>query len=528
MQSERRGQVVLLGLDALDPDLLQEWTAAGKLPSLKRLMEVGSWALTSGPELLCEHGIWVSMLGGVSWARHGFHFFWQPQPRSYNLQLARGHDCNVPPFWSELRGTDRSVFVLDPPDTAPVRGLAGFQVSEWATHSHFPPLKLASEPVAAGDELRKLFGAREKIGETIGSSADADRQTLDRLVARAARKGAAIRTLLAKESYDLIVAVFAEAHTGGHQLWEYRRGAKGDGPRPEQSMGDGLLRLYQALDREVGAIVDLLPESAQLFVVSSVGILPHYPIEGLMDSFCRTLGYQVPPVSGPDAHRSGRRSLTALLRQLLPETVRSAINRVLPLDVQERMVSEKFVAATDWSRTRAYAMPGWYTGSVRVNLRGREPDGIVEPGMEYEELLNDLEQDFRALTHARTGEPVIENVVRTHAVFGDDLHQAIPDLLVYWRPHDEPLDRVVHPRAELSQPRHAFHRGSHHTLQGFVIGAGTAIRPAGHVADVDPLSIAPTLLGLLGIPAPGHMNTAPLSSWLRDTQRSTESMANAF
>lgn len=512
MPSERsRGPVVLLGFDAGDPDLVERWVGEGRLPAIARLMERGSWARTGGPELLFEHGIWLSLFSGVSVARHGFHFFWRPRPGTYDLELVRGADAGVLPFWAHLRGTARSVFVIDPPDTGPVPGLPGMQVSEWATHSHYPPLTLAAEPPDAVRDVGRHFGPRERIGETIGSTADEDRRTLDRLVARAARKGACIRALLAEGSRDLVVAVFAEAHTGGHQLWEYRRDAKGDGPRPSAGMGDGLLRLYEAVDREIGRIVDALPANADVFLVSSVGLLSHYPIEGLTEALCRRFGYQAAPPTGP---ARGRASPMAVLRGLVPTGVRNALSRLLPYEVQARLLSQKFVAATDWSRTTAYAPPGYYTGCVRVNLRGREPLGVVEAGAEYDEVLDRLEADFHALTHPETGEPVVAGTIRPRELFGAALHPTLPDLYVSWRAHDQPLRRVLHPRGELTQPPHHFNRGSHHTTQGFLIGAGPSIRPAGRLPDVSPLALAPTLLSLLGVAPPAAMEGAPLADWL--------------
>jgi predicted AlkP superfamily phosphohydrolase/phosphomutase len=511
-----RGPVVLLGFDAADPDLVERWAREGKLPAVARLMERGAWARTGGDELLFEHGIWTSIFSGVSTGRHGFHFFWQPVPGSYALELKKGRDIGVAPFWARLAGTGRTAFVMDPPDTEPVRGLPGLQISEWATHSHYPPLTLSAEPASAVSEVRGVFGAREQIGETIDAPPQHDRAMVDRLVARAARKGATIRTLLGRASYDVVVAVFAESHTGAHQVWEYRRDAKGDGPRPDHGLGDGLLRLYQAVDAEIGRIVDALPASANVFVVSSVGLLSQYPTEELMEAVCRRLGYQASPEPQPAAHDAPapRRSLAATLRRLLPDGVRDLVNRVLPLPVQARLLSEKFAAATDWSRTTVYAPPGYYTGCLRVNLRGREPQGIVEPGAEYDALLTRLEADLHALTDADTGKPVIERTVRLRQVFGDALHPALPDLAVFWHAHDRPLHRLLHPRAEMTQAPHAFNRGSHHTTEGMLIAAGPSIRALGRVDDVSPLAIAPTLLALLRLAPPAHMTGAALASWL--------------
>jgi predicted AlkP superfamily phosphohydrolase/phosphomutase len=511
----RTGPVVLLGFDAADPDLVERWAREGKLPTMAKLMARGAWARTGGEELLFEHGIWTTLFSGVSTARHGFHFFWQPVPRSYGLELKRGRDLGVVPFWAWLRGTGRSVLVLDPPDTAPVRGLERTQVSEWATHSHYPPLPLEGEPSSAIADVRKAFGPREQIGERIGASEVSDRVMVERLIARASRKGRAVRALIAKRSYDLVVAVFSEAHTGGHQAWEYRRDAKGDGPRADAGLGDAVLRLYHAVDDEIGRIVDALPPTATVFVTSSVGMLSQYPTEELLENFCRRLGYQATPQRAAPSGPKARRSITTRLRGLVPARARNVVSRFLPFQVQARLLSQKFAASTDWSRTTVYAPPGYYTGCLRVNLRGREPNGIVSPGAEYDALLTRLEGDLHALRDAETGEPVIERTVRTRDAFGDDdVHPALPDLIVFWREHDKPLRRVHHPRAELTQSRHPFHRGSHHTTEGLLVAAGAGVRAAGRVPDISPLSLAPTLLTLLDIAPPDEMTGPPLHDWL--------------
>src|SRR4029078_5375025 len=193
-------------------------------------------------------------------------------------------------------------------------------------------------------------------------------------------KGACVRALLAKGSYDLVVAVFAEAHTGGHQVWEYRRDANGEGPRPHQGVGDALFRLYRAVDDEIGRIVDTLPPTATVFVTTSGGMLSQYPTEERMESFCRRLGYQATPQPAASSRPAPRRSITSVLRGLVPESARNVVSRLLPFHVPARRLSEKFAASTDWSRTTVYAPPGYYTGCLRVNLKCREPMRIVAAG----------------------------------------------------------------------------------------------------------------------------------------------------
>ena len=56
------GPVVLLGFDAADPDLVERWVREGKLPSMARLMDRGTWSRTTGADLLFEHGIEVPIM----------------------------------------------------------------------------------------------------------------------------------------------------------------------------------------------------------------------------------------------------------------------------------------------------------------------------------------------------------------------------------------------------------------------------------------------------------------------------------
>jgi predicted AlkP superfamily phosphohydrolase/phosphomutase len=279
-------------------------------------------------------------------------------------------------------------------------------------------------------------------------------------------------------------------------------------------MGDALFRLYRAIDDEIGAIVDALPSTATVVVSGSVGMLSQYPTEELLEGFCRRLGYQASPQPAAPSGPAPRRSVSSMLRALVPERARNLISRFLPFHVQERLLSEKFAASTDWSRTTVYAPPGYYTGCLRVNLRGREPNGIVAPGEEYDALLSRLEEDLHALRDAETGAAVIARTVRTREVFGHDAHPALPDLTVFWHEHHRPLRRVRHPRAELTQSPHAFNRGSHHTTEGILVAAGAAVRAAGRVPDVDALSLAPTMLTLLDVAPPGEMTGSPLHDWL--------------
>ncbi len=86
---------------------------------------------------------------------------------------------------------------------------------------------------------------------------------------------------------------------------------------------------------------------------------------------------------------------------------RGKLCRRLPGGMQENLLASQLLRGTDWSQTRAFAIPSLYTGFIRVNLRGREPQGIVSSGQKYRRLLDDLENDLRQLQDPVDGQPAV-------------------------------------------------------------------------------------------------------------------------
>ena len=66
------------------------------------------------------------------------------------------------------------------------------------------------------------------------------------------------------------------------------------------------------------------------------------------------------------------------------------------------------LAGTDWERTVGFPLPSDGSGLIRINLAGREPGGIVEPGAAYDTVCADIRQALVELRHADTDEPVVE------------------------------------------------------------------------------------------------------------------------
>src|SRR5439155_27088833 len=69
-------------------------------------------------------------------------------------------------------------------------------------------------------------------------------------------------------------------------------------------------------------------------------------------------------------------------------------------DLEMLFVQGEFWPNVDWSRTKAYAMG---LGEIYLNVKGREGQGIVAPGAEYEAVRSEISRRLADLTDPKTG-----------------------------------------------------------------------------------------------------------------------------
>lgn len=507
----RKTPLVIFGFDAGDAPLMEKWMADGSLPTLKSIMQGGSRGRLAGPEMISEHGMWVTLTSGVSRSEHGYYYHRQLVPGSYALAPVSGQRVKAEPFWQKLPA-DMKVAVIDVPDIAAPLEHAGFEISEWATHYPYHPA--TTQPPELLSEIHEIFGPQLIIDEELSPDENRDRELHTLMTERIAKKGELCRQLLKRDDYELIFIVFTESHTGGHQFWKYHQAAEHDETGENNDPGLSIRSLYQSIDSEIGKIMELLPKEANVFAISSVGMKSQFPASGFNESICQNLGYQLPAPADPVDNAGG--GLMPLLRRLIPGPIKDRLNRLVPRETQELWISDKFVSATDWENTEAFYIPSYYTGFVRVNLKGREPNGNVEPGAQYHSVINRIKAEFESLRDPVSGQAAVLEVALTVDLFGGEPPQTLPDIFIEWAETDRFVEQLTHPKFELQQQTCEFHRGSDHSRFGFFGGSGPDIASLGDIGEIDPLDLAPTFLALLGITDVSDLQGRPIM--LRETK----------
>jgi predicted AlkP superfamily phosphohydrolase/phosphomutase len=118
----------------------------------------------------------------------------------------------------------------------------------------------------------------------------------------------------------------------------------------------------------------------------------------------------------------------AAVKRRTPQAVKRVYHGHLPDTARMRLAQPTMVPVLDWSQTRAFALPTDQNGWIRVNLAGRERDGIVAPDR-YEAVCDEIEAAIRGLAD-EDGRPLAEHVLRPAT--GGAPPAVLPDVVVHW------------------------------------------------------------------------------------------------
>jgi predicted AlkP superfamily phosphohydrolase/phosphomutase len=179
----------------------------------------------------------------------------------------------------------------------------------------------------------------------------------------------------------------------------------------------------------------------------------------------------------------------------------------------------------DWTHTQAYAVGTM--GNVYLNVRGREPNGLVEPGA-YEKTRDEIIATMRALCDPETQKPIFDFVYRREEIYNGDAVDIAPDVIgvidgpyhiaaVDWRRASNSRAVVQKVGTELL---FVSDTSGQHRMDGILAASGAGIR-ARAVFDSQPqlIDLAPTVLQLLGEAVPEDMDGRVLNELLKDDRR---------
>ncbi len=523
------GRVVVVGLDGATFDLIRPWADQGHLPTLARLLRNGA----SAPLVSVLHPFtaqaWTSMVTGANQGKHRIFDFWERDFDAYGFRLTNASFRALPALWTLLSQAGRRVIVLNVPMTYPPEQVNGVLVSGWDT----PGMGAAfTYPLALKAELPTLAGGQPYVivpDDWKYSTAQRGDLVLAELLREIDVRFTVATNLMAREPWDLTFFVVSAPDGAAHFLWKYH-----DPQHPLYDAevnarlfdSDPLLQVYQRADQRLGEFLATLPPDVHVLVVSDHGEGPLEDTEVHLNLWLAAQGLLT--LRPPGSRRSAGKAFKWLAARLVDRGKRALYGRISfgalsrlrhlwPDWLRVRLGEESFFPGIDWAHTQAFSEE--VRGNIWINLKGRDPQGIVSPGAEYEALRQRISAGLHELTDPHSGRRLVRRVWRREELFSGPFSERLPDLLVeadypdLFRPRGAYTGRQPVRRLTLEEMRRRRITGCHRAT-GIFMAHGPGVQAGLTLPPASILDVAPTALHLLGEPVPAWMDGRILTELL--------------
>jgi predicted AlkP superfamily phosphohydrolase/phosphomutase len=157
-------------------------------------------------------------------------------------------------------------------------------------------------------------------------------------------------------------------------------------------------------------------------------------------------------------------------------------------------------APVDWSKTVAWGDGGYY-GRLFLNVKGREPQGVVDPG-DYERVRDEIAGKLEAM-NGPDGRPLGNRVIKPQEVY-PKVRGVAPDLLVYFGDLEWRSVGMVNMEGGdiFTYENDTGPDGANHDKKGVFALTNLPGQPTGPAEDLNLIDVGPTLIKLYGLSEP--------------------------
>ncbi|HYF48388.1 MAG TPA: alkaline phosphatase family protein [Planctomycetota bacterium] len=491
-------RIIVLALDSVCWELLQPYAADATMPTLAALMKTSSYGVLESTVPPHTAAAWTTFLTGKDPGHHGIIDFVGFDPAAHRFKFHTSAASRADSILSRLSGSEISCGSIFLPRCYPPYPLhEGYMISGFETPNVDSPF---SEPKELKDEVLGLSPQMHFNFEDDWEE-DKDDPAFARNIERAMNAVDLLERLAVhfqrERPVRLQIAYLQATDILFHKAWRWcDPKTSAENPFRAEQIRKFFRRVDQLINRVLG-------------VHSSSSTSGRFRAGGAQDKTLRV-------IVSDHGHGSsnGRVFINNLLKDwgyLAPLSGLKRASRRLRLlttfDAEERRVKSRELPL-DWSRTKAYLAHVGIYGFVYLNLKGREPNGIVSSG-EFEKLRDELIAKFKAAKIPGTDQPLFIDAFKGEKIYARKKELNLPDIVL------APADGY-YPRKKLSRgpavrvtPKSigGVHRSQGvYLFQGAGIAAGGAPAQSANIADM-----APTLLAALGEAVPTTMTGKVMS-----------------
>ena len=509
-------KVIVVGLDGATFDVMMPWIKRGKLPNVQKLMEEGCYGNLESTIHPMSPQAWSSFITGKNAGKHGiFDFTWR-KPYSYEVQLTNASYREGKSLWKILGEHEKTVGVINVPMTYPPEGVNGFLISGMdapGVNSQF------TYPPELYDEIMGHFG-KYIIGQRLW---EFSRRGKERKLLEALKEMVRLRTdvslyLLESRKPDFFMVVYRATDVAQHIFWKYYDSNHPLHPAMTNGLENAIYEVYHEVDLAIGRFKQVMDNDCSLILMSDHGFGGNSNKGIYLNSWLESegfLGYAdrrtKKGIVLNDRLEQCLLSAKGRLAQYIPRKLKLDLQRVMPR-LFDKMTSISYFSHIDWSKTKAYSEE--IRTNVWINLKGREPCGIVRPE-EYKDVRNELIKRICSLRDPETSRQIFARVYKREELYKGKFLDSAPDLILL---QDQGQYELI-PRSSLNVKRREAIRiptgeerrkdtkpSGGHRLNGILIAYGKSFEKDHRINKANIMDLAPSILYLMGCPIESDMD----------------------
>jgi predicted AlkP superfamily phosphohydrolase/phosphomutase len=466
-------RVLIIGWDGVDWKVLRPMLDAGELPTLAGLIEKGAYGdcLSTVP----SHSwcAWPSFMTGLNPAGHGVFDILEHKPGVSKRLPITYRSIKAPTIFEDFSSAHKVSLALNIPLTFPAPKIEGKVVAGGvlpASRSYTHPADLQQEL-----DAKAPFPINGMSWTTFRNRPE---PFLEEAATITAKRQRTFEYLLDTTDWDFGVVVYVSTDRIQHCLMEY---VSPDHPDYESLKGTEVAKktraVYQQLD---DGLAELLKRTTDRDLVMFMSDHGHQPCTRActMDRILKHLGFL----------EFSRGSFAFNLIRWGPG--RRIARRIYDLLKLHGRVSIP-ASPIDWANTRAYTSVVSTGEGVSVNLKGREPNGIVEE-KDYEKVRDEVAAALEEFRDPETGNAPIGKIYRKEEVMHGRFFDTAPDLLLV----PAPFYSLTHARGMVEE---ADWLSGDHRLEGVLVATGPEVTPGPIDEKAELIDLGPTAMAALGV-----------------------------
>ncbi len=501
-----RRRVLVIGLDGAVPEILDKLIALGRMPNLARVYREGVHGILKSTLPSISSLAWASFATGNHPGKHGIFGFEGRIDNSYRTRLMYSTDIRTKPLWTMLSEGQKRIVMVNVIMSYPPTEVNGVLVSgflapmETLHHGFTYPPELAEELVKQGYKVEPevlIYQSREKYAQEVFSVME--------------KRAEVSLKLLETQDWDFFMVLFTEPDRLQHRFWQWMEPERFQvKPREVRQYGDVIYQCYEKADQIIGEFLKRIDDQVTVIFLSDHGF-GHAKTNLNLHNWLMQEGLLHLRLSPSRRFLLARyRDLTRWMGRMRLMWMVPMLRKHLPGGFRKMTSTFKIYDSIDWTKTKVYSIEK----ALYINLKGREPNGIVEPGEEYETLRETLIAKLMAIADPATGEPIVERVFKAEEVYWGPYASKGGDLVVRFRKGYRHWPRLA-PGAPIITPEKIFCSYHHDHEDGFLAVIGPDVK-RGVTLDADIVDLAPTIMHLLSVPVPPDLDGKVLLSLFKE------------